>query len=637
MFSVLLLFFHLISSGFCVTCIGEDYGVKIIPIGETCDDFGCGLTMYKDVGEILTITCSTVYSISQISFPIEEYYETVSLITTNSNISAIHLKEFHNLSRLTEIYLRRSHIKNILPGAFIGLSNLTKLYLDDNDLTEILNGVYNILHHLEILSLTNNNIVQIEKAAIAGLKNLKELHLKNNKLTKIDNNFFETLIHLTYVDISENPLDQFPLSEVTNVEDLLLARTNLTDISEDMSNLTLKLLDLSFCQISEVDFAFLPQAEEINLSGNEIFSLKNFPSLDTLTLNLNNNCLEELNGSFPQISKLYLSHNKFRVLNKTIFRAPGLLLVFEVGYNSLPNFDNDFFHDFISLEILKLQYNKITEVSPLLFRYLTNLIVLDLSGNQIRALQYGVFDSLKSLESLNISGNKLVELHQNMFHSLSKLTSLHFDSNQISSLNPYDFRSHFPNLTEVSLDKNPWICSHLVKIDMVFKSLKIRILGGNSYEVENFRGIPCSSSKNYNTSLNSTDSISFADLEKNIQKAINRGIENSKINQFFNENFENSNFIQFFKKNYVKSGFFKYLNRVKIASPKEDANGTKAEEFTALKQTSDHYYNGIVVISVVTQIVMLSLLVIIIYLLFIFVKKYRYFEAQHTISEIELC
>ncbi|XP_063923712.1 leucine-rich repeat-containing protein 15-like isoform X2 [Zophobas morio] len=621
MFLVLLLFFHLISSGFCVTCSGQEYGVKSIALAvpyNKCNGYYCRQITHEDVGVNLTITCSTVYSISQISFPIKEYYETVSLITTNSNISIIHLMEFHNLSSLTEIYLRRSHIENISPGAFIGLSNLTKLYLDGNNLTEISNGIYNILHHLEIFSLTNNNIDHIENAAIVGLKNLKELHLKNNKLTKIDNNFFETLNHLTYVDISENPLDQFPLSEVSNVEDLLLARTNLTDISEDMSNLTLKLLDLSFCQISEVDFAFLPQAEEINLSGNEIFSLKNFPSLDTLTLNLNNNCLEE-------------------VLNKTTFGTPGLILVFEVGYNSLPNFDNDFFHDFTSLEILKLQYNKITEVSPLLFRYLTNLIVLDLSGNQIRSLQYGVFDNLESLESLNISGNKLVELHQNTFHSLSKLTNLHFDSNQISSLNPYDFRSHFPNLTEVSLDKNPWICSHLVKIDMVFKSLKIRILGGNSYEVENFRGIPCSSSKNYNTSLNGTDAISFADVEKNMQKAINKGIENSKIDLFFNENFENSNFIQFFKKNYVRSGFFKYFNGVKIASPKEDANGTKAEEFTALEETSDQSYKGIFVISVVTQIVMLSLLVIIVYLMFTFVKKYRYFEAQQTVSEMELC
>jgi Leucine-rich repeat (LRR) protein len=279
--------------------------------------------------------------------------------------------------------------------------------------------------------------------------------------------------------------------------------------------------------------------------------------------------------------------------------------------------------------------------------------------NKIEEFQYGVFDSLNDLQFLNISDNKLLDLHQYTFHSLSNLYSLYFDNNNISTLDGYDLLGHLPNLQKISLDHNPWNCKELVKIEQILK-VQVYVVPGHSYDVENFRGVSCTNTKQFtseNVSKNvfkdvaqdieqiinegvknsKISNLFNEDAAENIKKTINDGVKNSKIGNFFNEDFEKSKFVQYFDRDYKQSNFFKYLENYKFASVKhEQLNGSKMEKLTALPVAPNESNNKLLVFSIVIQVVMSALLLSIVYFMFNFLKKMRYDKPKHP-SQIELC
>ncbi|KAJ3652357.1 hypothetical protein Zmor_018331 [Zophobas morio] len=585
----------------------------------------------QNVTHNVTIICKNVSSIRHIVYNYSEkpYNQTLKIV--NSTVSAIRPNELSSFSTIIALHLKNLQIESILPGAFNGLTRLKELYLNDNKLLEIVNGVLNSLHRLEVLDLRNNQIWRFDTHSLMGAANLRNLFLNQNNLSVIEDGVFENLSHLTYVDVSENPLEKFPFNDLTNVKTLIVAKTELTSMENDFSNLTMKLLNVSHNQIQQVDFSYLPTLEIVDISNNEITTVENGKNFDAVEVKLDHNKIANIDEMFKRVTQLSISHNELEEL-EVMFNGSETLIYLDFSYNRISKIDKTFFHGMKNLRSLYLQSNKISEIDTVLFRDLSNLVILDLSQNQIKQFQYGALDSMVNLATLNISSNKLLDLHQYTFNSLNSLSGLYFDNNRISSFDVTDLSTHLPRLRTISLNHNAWRCRDLVKIQQVCQKHRINILPGLSYEVENFRGIACSNSNEFVPDSNV--SIIYAkEVAQNIQKGIDMGMENSKMERFFNDEFGQSKLVQYFDKDYSQSSFFKFLNNYKFTIVTQHLNDTSVGKFTELQVNPSETNDKILIFGVV----LLSIVVVLLILMFCMVSNYLYKLKFHSSSQMELC
>ncbi|MEG2620978.1 MAG: hypothetical protein RSA10_02655 [Bacilli bacterium] len=209
-----------------------------------------------------------------------------------------------SLVNLTNLSIRQNKISELNVDTLV---NLTSLSVNSTKISEL---NIDALVKLKSLSALGNYLKQF---VIKNGESLNQLDVSSNYITSMD---ISNCHALQYIDISNNLLSQFtiptndsyyyPLSE-------FFANNNKLTVINGLENITIarrSAVDLYNNNLENIDLSVLPDLDQINLSNNNLKTIKfNNPSLEVI--NLDNNSLTSIDVSTcPQLIGLLINNNK---------------------------------------------------------------------------------------------------------------------------------------------------------------------------------------------------------------------------------------------------------------------------------------------------------------------------------------
>ena len=281
-----------------LSCSSNDKNLKL-------DEIISDIKQYKNYS-LKYIEISNKYMPDLDEFSLENI--TINSLKLISNgIQKVSNKTFIKIPSLTEIYLNKNNIKEIL--SFVsGLQScnfsLTILSLRYNEIRDV-NFVFGrAFTSLERLDLAFNKLEFIKQDAFLNLISLKYLFLANNNLANIDMQIFSYVSRLEELELSSNPIYELDVLKVglKNLKKFYLRYLKLAEVkSELLANLTNMIdLDMGYCRIEKVSnemFRGLSKLVYLNLYSNSIgeIEMNSFKDLAQLAyLDLFENKLTEI-------------------------------------------------------------------------------------------------------------------------------------------------------------------------------------------------------------------------------------------------------------------------------------------------------------------------------------------------------
>ncbi|CAK9809685.1 Insulin-like growth factor-binding protein complex acid labile subunit [Anthophora plagiata] len=220
------------------------------------------------------------------------------------------------------------------------------------------------------------------------------------------------------IDCSESNLTIIPYDELSlNVYVLDMNGNNVAQVGPFPHSIKLRRLQMAHNRLTELkheSFAGLTYLLEADFSSNAIThvdpeAFRDSPGL--ITLELQNNPLEEFFHNTTNLNKLDLSHNPLATIE------PG-------PFDHLTN-----------LEYLKLNACNLTHVSPDAFAHLENLRELEMAENDLRTISWtNLLAPLVRLEYLNIRNTKITNLPGDAFAKNLYLRQLVLADNELFHL-----------------------------------------------------------------------------------------------------------------------------------------------------------------------------------------------------------
>lgn len=406
---------------------------------------------------------------------------------------------------LASTAVRNLSLKNTLQvtlsnTTFKGLdkTNITVLDLSYNTMSKIADGAFQWFPRLEFLSLEHNSLRRLTKDTFSGLGNLRQLNLQKALIKS----------HSSSLPI----IDDFSFHHLVQLEHLCMANTAFREITEHIFSglMHLKTLDLSWSStglktVTNKTFASLqesPLLETLNLTAMGINKLGPgaFSSLGNLTtLLLGRNFInQQLKGDefkgLTSIKEIDMSTNQqsISLTNTSFIHIPTLrtlklgralkgtldiepspfrplvnLTVLDLSNNNIANINAGMLRGLYHLKALKMQHNNLARLwktanpgGPVFFlKDATKLSVLDLDYNGLDEIPLDALRGFSELHELSLRGNLLDQLHASVFDDLQSLKYLHLQKNLITSVQRATFGVPLSNLTELSMDRNPFDCT----------------------------------------------------------------------------------------------------------------------------------------------------------------------------------
>ncbi|CAM4497698.1 unnamed protein product [Leuciscus chuanchicus] len=377
-------------------------------------------------------------------------------------------------------------------------TNITVLDLSYNTMSKIADGAFQWFPRLESLSLEHNSLRHLTKDTFSGLGNLKQLNLQKALIKS----------HTSSLPIIED----FSFHHLVQLEHLCMGNTAFREITEHIFSglLHLKTLDLSWSitglkTVTNKTFASLqksPLLETLNLTamginrlGPGAFSIlgnlttlllgRNFinqqlkgdefeglTSIKEIDMSINQQSISLTNASFIHVPTLRIL-KLGRALKGTLdmeqspFRPLVNLTVLDLSNNNIANINTGMLTGLYHLKVLKMQHNNLARLwktanpgGPVFFlKDATKLTLLDLDYNGLDEIPLDALCGLSELHELSLRGNLLNQLHASVFDDLQALKYLHLQKNLITSVQPATFGVPLSNLTELSMDRNPFDCT----------------------------------------------------------------------------------------------------------------------------------------------------------------------------------
>ncbi|XP_061368254.1 receptor-like protein 7 [Gastrolobium bilobum] len=355
------------------------------------------------------------------NFPHQSSLHNLNL--SHTNFSGPLPDSIHNLRKLSTLDLSNCQFNGTLPNSVSGLTQLVHLDLSFNNFSGSLPS-FNRSKALTVLSLNHNGF--------SGT---------------VPTTHFEGLINLMSIDLGDNSLEgRVPSSlfRLQSLEQLMLYYNKFDGILEEFPNAPSSLLEM------------------VDLSGNNFegpitMSISKLRRLRLLQLSKNkfNGTIQlDMFGRLQNLTTLDLSHNNLLVdanirdgHNALSFPNLKTLWLGSCNLRSFPNF----LINKSALLYLDLSSNQIEGTIPNWIWRFNDLVVLNLSYNSLTNFE-GPFH--------NLSSNLLkLDLHSNNLHGpaptfLKNAIYLDYSSNRFSSINSADIGSHIPFLYFLSLSNN---------------------------------------------------------------------------------------------------------------------------------------------------------------------------------------
>jgi Leucine-rich repeat (LRR) protein len=402
-------------------------------------------------------------------------------------------------------------------------------------------------HRLTNLELSNNILESLASQCFAALSKLTHLYLNNNKLSALEEGCFYGLPLLIYLNLSFN---------------------NLKTISSNI-----------FKNLAELEFLVLTNNQ---LTSINAFAVENNKKL--FYLGLQNNHIKAISGSAQILSVKTINLSNNRLIDVTGLKG------------------------FLNIEVLHLSSNSELKLPENSFNGLTqiwNLLLDDVNLSTVQNL-HNLFSPLTSLSRLNITKNNLKTMSFEKFQTNINLRYLYLESNKLTEINIEEMKKVFPNLNQVSIDRNDWNCSYLNVTIKTLQQHKITVNAGASDE-PNIKGISCndvnlSSVQNLHNLFSPLTSLTQLNITKNNLKTIS--FEKFQTNTNLTNLFFDSNNLTEINIEEMKK-VFPNLNRISI--DKNDWNCSYLNKMIEMLQqhkidvmagkSGEPYINGISCIS----------------------------------------
>ncbi|XP_023169803.2 insulin-like growth factor-binding protein complex acid labile subunit [Drosophila hydei] len=249
------------------------------------------------------------------------------------------------------------------------------------------------------------------------------------------------LSHVPQLQLERRGFSWLPQLEQLNISGCRLEQLLATHFA---ANSSLQLLDASHNELPALTKDLFDKLRKLiyaNFSDNALQQLE-LPHMPLLQqLQLSHNQLTNISlGLCPQLQQLSLNDNQLSQLNATSFRGVAGLLELQLAENALKTIGRDTFQPLAKLRALNLSHNELDALRPQVFGSAgVALQQLDLSGNNIRLLFDNQFRQLDRLQLLDISHNSIASLSAGHFAGLRSLRKLHLQSNDIIEIKPDTF------------------------------------------------------------------------------------------------------------------------------------------------------------------------------------------------------
>lgn len=277
-------------------------------------------------------------------------------------LDRLNLNNRINLEKLTLIDF---HFTNKIITPIMGMSNLRELNLIGCDIKTIPK-----IQNLEKIDVSYNNFVELPN--IIGLDNLKELNVSNNKIEVLNIN----LPNLEKIIANNNKLKTVNILLCSNLIELNLSDNNISKIT--LENKNIKILNLANNRIEKFNFVECDNLEDLNMSNNKLGTLHIENILSIKKLNFENNILKNVYIFLPQLEEILLSGNIISKLNLTsdelkkldLSNITGEILLFcnrmeELNLTNTQVDNLDFLENAISLQELFINKTNIRNIDIL--------------------------------------------------------------------------------------------------------------------------------------------------------------------------------------------------------------------------------------------------------------------------------
>jgi Leucine-rich repeat (LRR) protein len=188
-----------------------------------------------------------------------------------SSITHFPQNVFAKLTKLKMLLLKGNKVSALNPKLFDNNQDLTELRLSDNRIKTIERGTFDRLTKLEILDLSYNQLSQLSEDIFEYNSKITELHLDHNKFTRIEPNFLVNLNELSQVHLCGNSMEIFDFGVFSNNLKLKKVYCVKCEIRQFKNVDILFRKEKSFSDLRELNF-------EENICVDEVFrSNKTFP------------------------------------------------------------------------------------------------------------------------------------------------------------------------------------------------------------------------------------------------------------------------------------------------------------------------------------------------------------------------
>lgn len=503
------------------------------------------------------------------------------LILKNIEGNSVPRAAFKNYNTTTKLYLDNLGIEMISPSAFVPLKKLKDVHLAGNKLTSIYEGVFKDLEKLESLDLSSNQIHSLKDISLNGTKILSSVNLSSNFLTAIETD--KAWNNITVLDLSNNKINKL---------DAKVLPQNITVLNVSSNSLTTFNIHKNF---SELDLA------NNNL---EAFDLS-WINYTMKRLNLKNNQINQIFGSYCTIKEIDLSGNKLNTVPCDCTNKSPVVEYLNLANNVISTVTPQTIAELTNLKELHLEFNQLKVIKAGTFASLQKLVYLNLSHNIIENFEMGSVDNIKNVELFDVSYNRLKQLKRYMMHTFANLKHLHLEYNNLTYINGSALNDDLPKIWDINIVGNNLTCHNIWNIIWIFNKRPVHFTAGPFKNVTNVHGMRC-----YFPGNTTEDDLgsSFDELD------INNGIAD-----YFNHDYRESNFFKFLEDlQYSVSTVFNETWSIRKQMEKVFRQNSKLEHLTSDGNSSG--FNGYLITILLFLIVITSFIGFQVYILY---SKFR--------------
>uniref|UniRef100_A0A7E4VLQ5 LRRCT domain-containing protein n=1 Tax=Panagrellus redivivus TaxID=6233 RepID=A0A7E4VLQ5_PANRE len=327
-----------------------------------------------------------------------------------------------------------------------------------DSLESVLRALSNPPQFIDSLTISNTPIEELPAGLFAGVS-IRHLTFQNNGLRSIQKGAFSGNLvdSIEELEIRTNMLETIPeegLSELKSLDSLIITDNNIQNISaltflKYYSRTRLQKLDLSANKISYIPAEGLLGLENLHtlILDKNMFTtipteaLENVQTLEDLSLSINKISVIETKAlPLRNLKSLGLEVNQIEMINPNVFRETPELLYLYLSNNRFSVIDPKMFLHIEKLKVLAMSYNVGLRMIPFnAFQYTPSLIRLEMTDCSIGTVEEGAFRKTPKIQVISLARNKLKRIGKLLLNTLTYAQSLDFKQNEIVTVDDYAF------------------------------------------------------------------------------------------------------------------------------------------------------------------------------------------------------